>query len=473
MARTRIVATLGPATDHQDVLRSVIASGADVLRLNASHSNQEQLVARIAAARAASEELGRPVALLLDLQGPKIRVGEIPPPGLQLQSGQPFVLTNRSDGCPPMGAPVDYEPLPREVEQGNLILLDDGNIALRVEHTDGTSVRCVVEKGGRLTSHKGINVPGAPLSAPALTEKDLVDAQLGIAQEVDFFALSFVRRAADVASLRERVGQRAIVAKIERPEALTDIDAILEAADGLMVARGDLGVEIPLEEVPAIQRRLLLAANRAGKPAITATQMLESMIEHSRPTRAEATDVHVAVMELTDAVMLSGETAIGKYPVEAVRAMNAIATAAEAQPEIAGTSLARAEVARNATESVAQAACEIALELGAKAIVTSTSSGSTPRLIAKYRPSVPVLALAHDAAVRRRLMLTWGVTPLEAPRFLSTDEMLAAADRVVVSAGYAARGDVVVVTAGVPLGTPGHTNLIKVHRVGDPVTSGL
>ena len=490
MARTRIVATLGPATDPPGVLRDLLAAGTDVVRLNCSHGTQADHQRRIDAVRAAGQELDRPVAILLDLQGPKVRVGAIPSPGLELADGAELVLTNRasppraatpaaqsvaapSPSSPLTSVRVDYEPLPREVRPGNVVLLDDGNIALRALETNGQDLRCRVEKGGLLTSHKGINVPGAPLSAPALTEKDVADAAFGVTQGVDFLALSFVRSPADVQLLRQRAPHIPIIAKIERPEALGCIDAIIDAADGIMVARGDLGVEIPLEQVPAIQRTLLAAANRAGKPAITATQMLESMVEHSRPTRAEATDVHVAVMELTDAVMLSAETAAGRYPVAAVAAMNTIAAAAETQPDLFGQLRARHDRARDATEAVAQAACEIATELGAKAIVTSTSSGTTPRMVAKYRPNLPVLALAHDPAVRRRLMLTWGVTPMAAPPIRSTDDLLAAAARMVVEAGLAQQGDLVVITAGVGVGSPGHTNLIKVHRIGDPTETGL
>jgi pyruvate kinase len=473
MRRTRIVATLGPATDRPGVLREVIAAGVDVVRLNASHSTREELKRRLDAVREIARGLDRPLATLLDLQGPKIRVGRLPAGGIALKPGEPCVLATAADRCPPGAVPVDYEPLAREVAPGNVVLIDDGNLALRVEATDGSTIRCRVERGGTLTSRKGINVPGAPISAPALTAKDVADAALGVAEGVDFLALSFVRRAGDVARLREHAGGGAVIAKIERPEALGEIEAILAAADGIMVARGDLGVEVPLEQVPGIQRDLLRAANRAGKPAITATQMLESMVERPRPTRAEATDVYVAVAQLTDAVMLSAETAIGAYPVEAVRAMAAIAAAADAQTDFLGVSRAAADVARGATEAVAQAACQMAAELGVKAIVTSTSSGSTPRAVARYRPQVPVVALVHDAGVRRRLALTWGIVALAAPRFRSTDEMLATAAQKVVEAGFAGQGDLVVITAGVPLGTPGHTNLIKVHRLGDPVTSGL
>jgi pyruvate kinase len=473
VARTRIVATLGPATDKPGVLAAVLAAGVDVVRLNASHGSLDEHRRRIVAVRAIERDLGRPVAILLDLQGPKIRVGRLPAEGVQLTPGEPLLLTSDPARSPAGAVPVDYARLPREISRGDQVLLDDGKLLLRVEQSDGTTISCRVERGGRLTSHKGINVPGAAISAEALTPKDVVDARFGVDEGVDFLALSFVRRAADVAGLREHAGDCAIIAKIERPEALVELEGILAAADGIMVARGDLGVEIPLEQVPAVQRRLLLAANRAGKPAITATQMLESMVSNARPTRAEATDVHVAVAQLSDAVMLSAETAVGAYPAEAVKAMQAIAAAADAQSDFLGIARARADVAGDATEAVAQAACEIAAELGAKAIVTSTSSGFTPRTVAKYRPRMPLVALTHDERVRRRLTLTWGVTALAAPRVRTTDEMLAVAARMVVETGLAQTGEQIVITAGVPVGTPGHTNLIKVHRLGDPVTSGV
>lgn len=476
MARTRIVATLGPATDPPGVLEELIRAGLNVARLNASHGTQADHLHRLERVRAASAEQGQNVAVMLDLQGPKIRVGELPPDGIELAPGQPVALTNRPakeigpiTGEHPLIA-VDYEPLPREVQAGHVILLDDGNLALRVERTDGTTIEAVVERGGKLTSHKGINVPGAALNAPALTEKDLGDVAFGVQHQVDYFAMSFVRRAADIAWLRELCGDAGIIAKMERPEAMNELEGILKAADGIMVARGDLGVEVPLEDVPALQRRMLEAANRMGKPAITATQMLESMISHGRPTRAEATDVHMAVLQLTDAVMLSAETATGQYPVEAVCYMDRIATAAERAPELSGHHRAKAEIAGNATEAVAQAACEIATELNARAIVTSTSSGTTPRMVAKYRPQMPIIALAAEARVRQRLALTWGVRPIASPRIRSTDELLETASRLAMTCGVAAPGDLIVITAGVPAGTPGHTNLIKVHRIGDPTT---
>ena len=473
MPRTRIVATLGPATDKPGVLRDVLEAGTDVVRLNASHGTQAEHRRRILEVRRIAGELGRTVGILLDLQGPKIRVGDLPKGGVSLVEGKPFVLSNRPEAAGAGVAVVDYEPLPREVTPGSILLLDDGNLRLRVDATDGCDIACTVERGGVLTSNKGINAPGAILTAAALTDKDREDAAFGVAEGVDFLALSFVRHASDVEALRSIARTTAIVAKIERPEALGEIDAILAVADAIMVARGDLGVEIPLERVPQVQRQLLLAANRAGKPAITATQMLESMVTHPRPTRAEATDVHVAVMQLTDAVMLSAETAVGAYPGDAVRAMAKIAAAAESEPELIGASRARVDVARDATEAVAQAACEIAHELGARAIVCSTSSGFTPRMVAKYRPQVPIVALAHDEGVRRRLMLTWGVEPIASPPIRGTDEMITVASRLVVEAGLAEAGERVVITAGVPVGTPGHTNLIKVHTLGDPTTSGI
>jgi pyruvate kinase len=424
---------------------------------------------------------GRTVGILADLQGPKIRVGAIGPEGLILKDGASFTLTNRDVAATDGVVTLDYAPLPREVAPGMQVLLDDGNLVLRVDTTDGHDIQTTVVRGGRLTSHKGINVPGAPISAPALTDKDLDDAAFAAGLGVDFLALSFVRQSADVIELRDHLVRRGfprdhcgIIAKIERPEALAVIEDILSESDGLMVARGDLGVEIPLHDVPRIQRDLLERCNRAGKPAITATQMLESMITNGRPTRAEATDVHVAVTGLTDAVMLSAETAVGSFPVEAVTAMRAIAFAAEQVLfEARHFTQASVDVARNTTEAVAQAAVEIATELGARAIVTVTAGGATPRAIAKYRPPMPVIALTASERVRHRLSLTWGVLPVVVPSFDSTDEIFQRAVQVPISLGCASRGDTIVITAGIPLGFAGGTNLIKVHRVGDPLPGAL
>ncbi|MFM7196927.1 MAG: pyruvate kinase [Chloroflexota bacterium] len=477
--RTRIVATLGPATDRPGVLEAILDAGVDVVRLNMSHGTQADHAGRIGRVR--QLEGNRTVAILADLQGPKIRVGAIGVGSLALDEGAPFVLTNRDVVAAPGIATLDYPPLPREVAPGMQVLLDDGNLALRVDATDGHDIRTTVIRGGRLTSHKGINVPGAPLSAPALTEKDLDDAAFAAGAGVDFLALSFVRQGADIIELRDHLLRRgfgrdhcAVIAKIERPEALAAIEDILAEADGLMVARGDLGVELPLHDVPRIQRDLLTRCNRVGKPAITATQMLESMVTSARPTRAEATDVHVAVTGLTDAVMLSAETATGRYPVEAVAAMRAIATAAEGVlNEARHFALAGGDVARDATEAVAQAAVEIATELGARAIVTVTAGGATPRAVAKYRPPMPVVALTASERVRRRLALTWGVLPVSVPSFNSTDDIFVRAAEAPVTLGCAAPGDLIVITAGIPLGFVGGTNLMKVHRIGDPLPGAL
>ncbi|NBT94657.1 MAG: pyruvate kinase [Chloroflexi bacterium] len=451
MRRTRIVATLGPATDRPGMLARILDAGVNVVRLNMSHGTHDDHARRISEVRALAGPIE--VAILADLQGPKIRVGLLPQGGVILTEGDKFVLTNRDVISGTGIATLDYPPLPSEVSVGARILLDDGNLQLQVDATDRSDISCTVVRGGRLTSHKGINVPGAPLSAPALTDKDLDDAVFAAGLGGGF--------APDACG---------IIAKIERPEALEVISEILAEADGIMVARGDLGVEIPLERVPQAQKRLLDQCNQAAKPAITATQMLESMINQARPTRAEATDVHVAVTELTDAVMLSGETAAGKFPLEAVQAMAAISHAAEQVVTDADHSLnARRDKARTATEAVAQAVVEIAMELGARAIVTATSSGGTPRLVAKYRPQAPILALSSHLGVLRRLLLTWGVTPVLAPPFTSTDELFRHAVQATVELGIAKEGDLIVITAGVPLGVTGRTNLIKVHRIGEPL----
>jgi pyruvate kinase len=477
--RTRIVATLGPATDRPGVLDAILDAGVDVVRLNMSHGTQADHARRIDAVRRL--EGSRTIGILADLQGPKIRVGALPPEGFTLEEGSPFVLTTRAVESSQSLATVDYPSLPREVAPGMRVLLDDGNVVLHVEATDGHDIHTTVIRGGRLTSQKGVNVPGAPISAPALTDKDLGDAAFAAQVGVDFLALSFVRQGADIIELRDHLfrwgfarDHCAIIAKIERPEALLAIEDILSEADGLMVARGDLGVEIPLQDVPRVQRDLLARCNRAGKPAITATQMLESMVTSGRPTRAEATDVHVAVTGLTDAVMLSAETASGLYPVEAVAAMRVIATAAEeVLSESRHFALAFADVARNPTEALAQAAVEMATELGARSIVTVTAGGSTPRAVARYRPPMPVIAITASRRVGHRLSLTWGVVPMTVPPFASTDDIFYRAAQVPVTMGYASPGDLIVITAGIPLGFVGGTNLVKVHRIGDPLPGAL
>jgi len=468
MPRTKIVCTLGPACDAPDVLREMVRAGMDVARINFSHGDHAAHVRRIAAVRRIAQEEGRVVAILCDLQGPKLRVGEIAGGAVELPEGATVRLTTR--GVPGNADEINlpHPDLVADVQPGQRLLLDDGALELRVEAKTDTDLVCRVIVGGQLSSHKGVNVPGAALSFSSLTPKDRADALLAIEQQADYLALSFVRRASDVQELRALIASRGaripIIAKIEKAEALDAFDEILEAAEAVMVARGDLGVETPPEQVPLHQKRILRACNRVGKPAITATQMLQSMINNPRPTRAEASDVANAVLDGTDAVMLSGETATGHYPVEAVKMMESVATIAEQAVECAEW-LRRVGPGDSPSEAIARATVEIADELNAAAIITTTVSGHTARMVARYRPCMPVLAATPNAAVQRQMALVWGVTPLLVPEYATTDEMIAHTTQAALATGLVKRGDLVIITAGIPAGGEGRTNMLKVHVV--------
>lgn len=469
--RTKIVCTLGPASEKVEVLKKMILAGMNVARFNFSHGSHEEHGARMAALRQAAAEVGARVALLLDTQGPEIRLGEVKP-GVVLQEGQEVILTTAPVAGDENRLPVNLPGLPRQVRTGQTVLIDDGLIELEVAAAGGEEVRCLVRSGGRVSSRKGVNLPGADVDLPALTDKDRADLEFGLAQGIDFVAASFVRSAGDVEEIRrfleERGARVGIIAKIETRSGVENFDEILAAADGIMVARGDLGVEIPVEEVPLVQKIIIRKCNAAGKPVITATQMLESMITNPRPTRAETADVANAILDGTDAIMLSGETAVGRYPVEAVATMARIARRAEESlpyEEI----LTRKGLAdeRTATDAISHASCTIALELGARAIITPTASGATARRVAKYRPPAPIVATSADERVLNQLCLVWGVEPLLVERARGTDEMVQAAVDAAVAAGQVKEGDLVVITAGVPAFIPGRTNLLKIHIVGE------
>lgn len=466
LRHTRLVATLGPATDSDEVMRALILAGLDVARLNSAHGGPDEIRRRAALARRCAAELGREIALLLDLQGPKIRVGDLAEPRI-LAEEQTVCLTtpSRTDPSDQSHIPVDYELLACEVAPEQAVLLSDGMLRLEVLDTDGVScVRCRVVVGGVLRAHKGVNLPDTALSVTTPTQKDIADAGLGLEAGVDFLGLSFVRRAEDVARLRAAVDPTVpIVAKIERPEALTCLDEIVRAADAVMVARGDLGVELPLEAVPQAQLAILQAARRHGTPTIVATELLESMQVNERPTRAEVTDVFYAVTSRTDAVMLSAESAVGHHPVSAVAMLGRVAAAAEVtlfgnpEPPVEG----------NQTTWVAYSAVMLARALKAHAIVTPTTSGLTARQVARFRPNVPILAVVPNVHVARRLALTWGVTPLVADMPHDTDGLIRATLQAIRDAGVASDGDTVVLTTGVPVGRAGSTNLVKVHKLGE------
>lgn len=467
MKKTKIVCTIGPSSETPDVLKALILNGMNVARLNFSHGSQDGHLQKIRMIRQLSEELDRPVAILLDLAGPKIRIGTIPEPGIELTPGHQFILTNRPIEGNREAVSLTYKDLPHEVRAGDRLLLADGLMELLVESSDDTDIVCRVVTGGLLTSHKGINLPTGTIRTSSLTEKDRGDLLFGLQNDVDFIALSFVKTADDIQAVKDIIAGQGrdtpVIAKIEKHEALTNIDAILEISDGLMVARGDLGVEIPLEDVPLIQKRLIAQANAAGKPVITATQMLRSMVSSPRPTRAEAADVANAVLDGTDAVMLSEETASGEYPSEAVLYMNRLIAAAEGGFPFAEF-LSRIPP-KDISASVAHASCILANHLGASAIVAHTQSGMTARFIARFRPRQPIVALSPNIKTVRRLALSWGCRPRLIGRLQNTDEMIDSASGAALSAGDARVGDLIVITVGHPIGVSGTTNMIRVKRL--------
>lgn len=472
MRRTKIVGTLGPASWTPEILEELIRAGLDVVRLNFSHGDRETKGEHIAMVREVAARLGRPVAVLQDLAGPKVRIGVFEDGPVTLRPGQPFTLTARDvPGCDGEVGLV-YKDLPNDVKPGDTLLLADGALEMTVERIDGPDILCRVVNGGELGSNKGINLPSGTISAPILDDKDIADLRFGLERGVDYVALSFVRTGNDVRRALEvmaAAGRRVpLIAKIEQQQGIANIEEIMDLADGVMVARGDLGVEIPFEQVPTIQKRLIAAANRRGEPVITATQMLKSMVESPRPTRAEVSDVANAVLDGSDAVMLSEEMAVGAYPVGAVRAMDRIARAAEADfPFRTWAERYDRDGALSVDEAVARSAVRTAEAVAADAIVTLTKSGGTTRLIAKYRPSQPVLAATDDERTWRALALVWGAVPLLTPAGDDLDDLVAAALDQAVAEGHLRPGQRVVVTAGLPLRKTGGTNLVKVVTVGE------
>ena len=442
----------------------------DVARLNFSHGTHQDHALVIAELRRLAAQAGRPLAILQDLQGPKIRTGALAEGPVQLIPGSALVITTRQVPGDASCVSTTYQHLPTDVKPGDQILLSDGLLRLEVAAVRGEEVECRVMDGGQLRARAGINLPGVKVSAPSLTEKDQEDLEFGIAQGVDYVALSFVRRAADLIDLKERLARRGanigVVPKIEKPEALDELEAILQAADAVMIARGDLGVELSPERVPFIQKHIIRQAARFKVPVITATQMLESMIEHPRPTRAEASDVANAVFDGTDAVMLSGETAAGRYPVESVAMMARIVCEAETHLSFSSERRRREEGSTSFPDAMAEAACRAAAEVKAVAIVAFTQSGFTARLISKHRPPVPVIAFTPHEQICRRLCLYWGVLPRYSPFVADTEQMMARADAVLLEAGLTQPGDHLVFLAGTP-STLGTTNLMKLHRAGE------
>jgi pyruvate kinase len=473
--RTKIVATIGPASESEAMLRNLMRDGMNVARLNFSHGSHAQHQRVIRRLRRLSRDLNLPVAILQDLCGPKLRVGEIARPPLHLQRGKSVTLTAGSAEAGETTVPIAYPDLPRHLHRGDRVLLDDGALELRVERTTDLDINARVVIGGELGSHKGINVPEIALPIPAVTEKDLSDLRFGLDAGVDWVAMSFVRSPDDLKPLRELMEQRGrrvpIIAKVEKHEAIDHIDDIIASADGVMVARGDLGVELPIDRVPALQKDIIERCSRANKPVITATQMLESMIDSPRPTRAEVSDVANAIWDGTDAVMLSGETAVGRNPRAALRVMARVAARAEQRIDFEHFAQERSAVAaESATEAIGQATCVIAADLPVKALITPTSSGTTPLLISKNRPRQPIIAPTSVPATRRRLPLLWGVHPVAVKRSRTVDDMIHHAMEGAMLTGLVKRGDLVVITGGVP-GQPGHTNFIRIAHLGERVSS--
>ncbi len=476
--RTKIVCTLGPSSSDRETIGKLIEAGMDVARLNFSHGTHEEHQQRIEIVREEARKLGREVAILQDLQGPKIRVGEIEGGGVLVHEGQRLVLTSRAERADGRSRIyINYPTLAQDVEVGGRILLDDGLLELEVVAIEDEDVLTEVVVGGPLRSRKGVNLPHIRHSTPSLTQKDLRDLDFGLRMEVDLIALSFVRSEADVADLMRRVRdsgkQVGVIAKIEKPEAVAKIDQILAQADGIMVARGDLGIEMPLAQVPAVQKRIIRKCLAAAKPVITATQMLESMIDNPRPTRAEASDVANAVLDGSDALMLSAETASGKYPVRVVQVMDEIIRQAERfRREVHETEgrwlvapQSGTEVAEAVTEAIGYTACQLAEQVGAVAIACLTATGSTARRIARHRPSVPVYAFTDNPRVATQLGLLWGTKAFTIPFQRDTDQGVQLVHRLLREHGLASAGDLVVITAGMPLPAKGRTNMVHVSRI--------
>ncbi|MCZ4121222.1 pyruvate kinase [Streptomyces sp. H39-S7] len=472
MRRAKIVCTLGPATDGYDQIKALVEAGMDVARLNLSHGSYADHEDRYRHVRKASEETGRSIGILADLQGPKIRLGRFTEGPVLLERGDEFTITVEDIEGDRQTCGTTYKGLAADVTKGERILVDDGRVTLEVTEVQGSRVHTIVIEGGMVSDNKGLNLPGVAVSVPALSEKDIQDLRWALRIGADIIALSFVRSAQDVIDVHrimKEEGRRVpVIAKIEKPQAVDNLEEIVDAFDGIMVARGDLGVEMPLEAVPMVQKRAIKLAKRNAKPVIVATQMLDSMIDASRPTRAEASDVANAIMDGTDAVMLSGETSVGKHPIETVKVMGRIICASEEEILSSGLPpLTERNKPRTQGGAVARAAAEMGDFLGAKYLVAFTQSGDTVRRLSRYRSPIPLLAFTPEPATRSQLNLTWGVEALLGPMVQTTDEMVDQVDEQLLRVGKCQKGDIVVITAGSPPGVPGTTNLVRVHHIGE------
>ena len=478
MRKTKIICTLGPSTDKEGVLRDLIANGMNVARFNFSHGSHEEHLGRLEKLKALREELGKPVAALLDTKGPEIRLKDFKNGVENLVAGQTFTLTTRDVEGTNEICSITYKDLPMDVEPNGTIMLDDGLIKLQIQTVNDTDIVCTVLNNGKIKNKKGVNVPGVHLSMPYMSQRDKDDIIFGIQQGYDFIAASFVRTAQDVYDIRNLLNQYdsniRIIAKIENREGVNNIDSILAAADAVMVARGDLGVEIDFTELPGIQKSVIDRSFSFGKPIVTATQMLDSMIVNPRPTRAEISDVANAIYDGTSAIMLSGETAAGAYPVEALKTMSAIAERTEQEGfHLRGRQMDSNPGKISVSDATAHAACLTARDVNAAAIVTVSESGTTARLLSKYRPQQPIIACVMREQVQRQLSLSWGITPLMMSLAHSTDELIEMSTALAKENGYLHNGELAVVTAGVPVGVSGTTNMIKIHMVGNCLATGV
>ncbi|MEG0012805.1 MAG: pyruvate kinase [Cellulosilyticaceae bacterium] len=480
MRKTKIIATLGPKTCDVDSIRELIHAGVNAFRLNFSHGNHDTHIVSINNVKQVREELGMPIPIILDTKGPEIRTGVLKGnDDIKLNVGETFVLTTEEIEGDDKRVSVSYKNLPYDLKRGSRILIDDGLIELKVKNLTNTEVECVIENGGMLGSTKGVNIPDVYVNLPALTDKDKSDIKFGSEQGVDYVAASFVRCANDVIKMRQELelnggGDIQIISKIESRDGVDNIDEILQVTDAIMVARGDLGVEIPTEEVPIVQKMLINKCNALGKPVVTATQMLDSMIKNPRPTRAEASDVANAIFDGTSVIMLSGETAKGDYPIQTVQMMDRIARKAEATSELYNLSMTNMEAKVSMTNAISHATCSTARDLEAAAIVTITKSGHTARAVSKFKPRCPIVACTPDERVLRQLNLVWGCQPhLIGFDEQTTDDVFASAVAKAEEKGFAKQGDVVVLTAGVPVGVAGTTNILKVQYVGNVLARGI
>lgn len=478
MKRTKIICTIGPACDDPKTLQKLMDGGANIFRLNFSHGSHEEHGKRIADIKALREKTGQAVGILLDTKGPEIRIGKFENGPIELIEGDQFTLTTREVMGNEKIVSVNYKDFAKYISKDTQILIDDGLVALKAVKVEGEDIQCTVLNGGTLSDRKGVNVPDVVIDIPFISEKDRSDILFGIEQGVDFIAASFVRTAKDVLELRRLLQTNGgrdiqIISKIENRQAVACFDEIVKVSDAIMIARGDLGVEIPIENVPIVQKEIIATCRALGRPSITATQMLDSMVRNPRPTRAEVNDVANAVYDGCDAVMLSGETASGKYPVEALKTMARIVKHVEANiTPMERIRPKHIEEHKSVTDAVSHACCQSASDLNAAAILTSTSSGYTARKVAKYRPECPIIATTHNPNCLNKLTLIWGVMPIQVEKYKNTDDMINHSVNSVREKGLVKDGDVVVITAGIPVGVSGTTNLIKVHVVGDVLVRG-